>query len=197
MEHWASAPYVHRNVPSSRRVFITPARPSHLINLLSMDPADSTRVVFGEGCPSDSQPVSPEAVVKYLVQNEPLTHVAGILRCVDGYTSELKQESLTMVSPTLLMSTPSSACISTGGAGNGNRYGEGNYELHWRTSALVGSSYPPLAHIDFAFASVLRECQGIYSTVGKRTKEAEDVIDTRSQDLRGVIAQLRSTVNTP
>ena len=44
-------------------------------------------------------PVSPEDVVRYLVQNEPLTHVADISRFIDGYISELRQDSFAMVSP--------------------------------------------------------------------------------------------------
>lgn len=43
--------------------------------------------------------MSPKDVVEYLVQNEPLTHIAEISRCVDEYTSQLKQDSFTIVSP--------------------------------------------------------------------------------------------------
>lgn len=47
----------------------------------------------------DPPRVSPGDVVKYLVQNEPLTQVAEISRCVDKYALELEKDSSTVVSP--------------------------------------------------------------------------------------------------
>lgn len=43
-------------------------------------------------------PVSPGDVVEYLVQNEPLNHVAEISMRVDSYASELRQNSCAIVS---------------------------------------------------------------------------------------------------
>lgn len=167
-----------------------------------MSPArvDSAGVMFDEQRPWPDQfessgclPVSPRDVVKHLVQNEPLTHVAEISRCVDGYTSQLKQDSFTIVSshPSLRVLPPFYTSL-TGVAGCGNRHGETNVGLHRRTSVLVEPFYPSSTHIDST--EVLRECQGFCSAVKKRMKEAENIIDTRSQDLRRAITQLHSTV---
>ena len=48
---------------------------------------------------SGALPVSPIDVVEYLVQNEPLTHVAEISRRVDEYASQLEQDSFAAVNP--------------------------------------------------------------------------------------------------
>lgn len=44
-------------------------------------------------------------------------------------------------------------------------------------------------------AKVLTECQGFHSATRKRMQQAENAIDTRSQDLRRAVAQLHKTVN--